>query len=189
MHTLMISKLHGSMVDRIRILAMMVLTVIPLGLSAQEITPEEFMSVIQEKQNRINLIRKGIKDARTYFELDNLEDIAYESPDPQAYLDFCLARFSRTLSLMNYAGAEIAQEIAEYIHTCPSDGTIDPVVIEEGYAKYSRMRDFFLEYADESFADYQRLWLRYSEKYGDNGIEMFLLDDAFMSRYGVGNSD
>lgn len=62
-------------------------------------------------------------------------------------------------------------------------------VIEEGYAKYTHMRDFFMEYANSSLEEYQRLWYKFSDKYGDIGMDLFLLDDEFMSRYGVNDSD
>lgn len=175
------------MVDKIKAIIMLtVLAVLPSGLSAQQISLDNFWAVINAGQSEIDLLRQGISDAyEDYFEVDNLERIAYESPDPQAFLDYSLARYNRMISYMNDAAAWKASEIADYIRECKGKVNLSPQVMQEGIAKYTDMKDFFLEYARQCYSQYEELWNKYSAKYGDIGTENFRYDDEYMKRYGV----
>lgn len=175
---------HDNMKRLIFILT--VLMILPSGLSAQQISIEDFWGNINAGQGKIDLLRQGISDAyNSYFEIDNLESVAYESPDPQAYLDYSLARYFRMISYMNDAAAWQADEVADYIKECNGRVHLSPQVVREGIAKYTDMRDFFLENARQNYSQYEQLWKRYSAKYGNIGTENFRYDDEFMKRYGV----
>ena len=164
---------------------MIALLVLPLGMSAQRITPEQLYSVVNQKQTRIDNIRQGVNDAYFYFDLDNAEATEYESGDYQAYIDFILARYNRTLSMMNYEAAKIAGEAASFIRSHHGDGTVSTDVTQAGIAKYTDMKEFFLKYAKEQNRKYLQFWQSYSAKHGNNGKELFQYDNEFMKRYGV----
>ena len=175
------------MVDKIKaIIILTVLTLLPSGLSAQQVSIESFWSNINEGQGKIDLLRQGMADAyNNYFEIDNLESIAYECPDPQAYIDYSLARYYRMISYMNDTAAWIADDIADYIRGCNGRVNLSSQVIQEGIAKYTDMRDFFLENARQNYSQYEKLWDKYSAKYGNMGTENFRYDDEYMKRYGT----
>ena len=155
-------------------------------MSAQQISTEDFWETINFGQAQIDLLRQGESDAYySYFEVDDLERSAYESPDPQAWIDYYLARYYRMISYMNYNAAWKAEEIANYIKECKGRVNLSSLVIQEGIAKYTDMRDFFLKYARQYYSEYERLWDRYSDKYGNIGKEFFEYDNEFMKRYGT----
>lgn len=176
------------MADKIKaIIILAVLTFLTSGLSAQQISTEDFWETINSKQSEIDLLRQGMSDAyNNYFEVDNLENDAIESPDPQAYIDYSLARYYRMLSYMNDTAAWIADNTADYICECNEKVNLNSQVINEGIDKYTDMRDFFLEYARQYYTQFEHLWSKYSAKYGNIGTENLRYDDEFMKRYGVG---
>lgn len=157
--------------------------------ASQTIYADEFFAVIKEQQSKIDLIRQGVTDAYQYFDLDNASLYAANTNDPDAYLDYILARYYRMVSKMNYAAAEIASEVADFIVEHKNDGVLSPQVISEGIAKYRDMTQFFLEFANQQDADYKKSWQRYSLKYGEQGIEIFSSDNYFLSQYGIFVSD
>ena len=166
-------------------MVLMALTVCPLGLSAQRMTADQFMAVIQEKQQKIDLIREGANNAWNYFDLDNAEANARQTSDYQAYMDFILARYDRTLSIMNYAAARIAGEVAEFMRQHRYDCIFSDDVMSEGIAKYIDMQSFFNEWGYKSEEKFRRNWGNYTAKYGNNGSVYFQDDNAYMRRYGV----
>ncbi len=146
---------------------------------------DEFFAVVQEKQARIDLIRQGVQDIGEYLDFDNTEAIAYQTDDPQGYIDFAVARFSRMMSVMNYAAADIAAEVVAFIRQHQDDGVISPTVIEEGIAKYTDMSEFFLKYATKAEKDFAENWKKHFSRYGNSGNEFIDQDNAFMLLYGV----
>ena len=182
----MISNLLGLKADKLALMmVLMALMVFPLGLSAQRMTADQFMAVIQEKQQKIDVIQEGAKYAWYYFDLDNAEAKARQTSDYQAYMDFILARYDRTLSIMNYAAARIAGEIAEFIRQHRYDGLFSDDVMSEGIAKYIDMQSFFNKWGYESEEKFRRNWSNFTAKYGDNGSAFFQEDNDYMRRYGV----
>ena len=182
----MISNLLGLKADKLALMmVLMALMVFPLGLSAQRMTADQFMAVIQEKQQKIDVIQEGAKNAWYYFDLDNAEAKARQTSDYQAYMDFILARYDRTLSIMNYAAARIAGEIAEFIRQHRYDGLFSDDVMSEGIAKYIDMQSFFNKWGYESEEKFRRNWSNFTAKYGDNGSAFFQEDNDYMRRYGV----
>ncbi len=163
---------------------LLVLLAFPVVGSAQIMYADEFMAHVQEKQARIDLIRSGIQNVSLYLDLDNAEANALETSDPQDYIDFTAARFCRMLSIMNYAAADVAGDVAEFITLHRDDGVISPIVIEEGIAKYSEMRDFLLQYANQTHADFIENWEKHYIRYGDLGTELLIEDNDFMRLYG-----
>ncbi|MDE6206411.1 MAG: SHOCT domain-containing protein [Muribaculaceae bacterium] len=179
-------RFHSSMVNKIKaFLILAVLMFLPSGLSAQQISVEDFWRHFFEAQSKIDLIRQGLDDATVYFELDDLKSIALQTPDPQAYLDYALARYNRTISLLNKAGADWAEYIANYYKDCQGRVNIDPRAMQEGIVKYTDMKEFFLYYSQQEEASYHDLWKKYSEKYGNTGREYFRYDNEFMKQYEV----
>lgn len=175
------------MVDKFKVIFILtVLVILPSGLSAQQISVESFWRNINTSQGKIDLLRRGMFDVyNNYFDVDNLESIANESPDPQAYIDYSIARYYRMINRMNYTAAWQADDIADYIKESRRRVNLSPQVMQKGIAKYSDMRDFFLEYARQYYSQYEQLWDKYSAKYGKMGTENFNYDDEFMKRYGV----
>lgn len=169
---------------------LMVLMVLPSELSAQKISAENFFATIKAEQNKIDRIRQGMTDAANdVFHLNHLESIAAQSPDPQAFIDFSLARFYRMRYEFGRAGAKLVDDVALYIRDNQYNVDLSSQVIKEGMAKYRDMRDFFFEEAYDCYEKYETLWNKHTNKYGDTGSEYFIYDNAFMKRYGVYVSD
>lgn len=186
----MISKLLGLKADKLALMmVLMALMVCPFELSAQRMTADQILSLVNEKQRKIDNIRQGIEDAWYYFDLDNAEATARQTSDYQAYIDFVLARYKRVQSHLNFAAAEIAAEIVEILRAHANDGVLSADVINQGIAKYTDMHGFYSEYGNKYMGDFQRLWRSFSSKYGNEGARYFQDDNAYMRRYGVYVSD
>ena len=173
------------MVDKIKIALLLILAVLPSFTQAEKMYADEIFAEISYHQDRIDRIREGVADAQNYFNMDELEALAYETSDPQGWLDYMLARYYRTVSKLNYAGAEIADEVSAFLYAHKDDGALSPVVIDEGIAKYAAMSEFFIEFANEQYQEYIRLWDTHTSKYGDIGRDAFQDDNDFLLRYGV----
>lgn len=174
------------MADKLKfVLLLAIVSIYQSELTAQQISVEDFFAVLSENQYQIDLIRQGVTDAYEYFELDNLEYIASESPDPQAYLDYILARYNRVASRLNNSGAFWAQENVDHIRRYQGNVDLSPEVISEGIAKFSDMRDFFLDYGRQQDAEYHRLWDIHTSRYGEMGKEFFEDDNEFLKLYDV----
>lgn len=182
----MISKLLGLKADKLALMmVLMALTVFPLGLSAQRMTADQFMAVIQEKQQKIDVIHDGIESAWYYYNLDHADSRARQTTDYQFDIDFILARYNRTISIMNYAAARIAGEIAEFMRQHRYDGLFSDDVMSQGIAKYIDMQSFFNEWGYKSEEKFRRYWGNFTAKYGDKGSAHFQEDNDYMLRYGV----
>ena len=182
----MISKLLGLKADKLALMmVLMALTVCPLGLSAQRMTADQFMAVIQEKQQKIDVIHDGIESAWYYYDMDNAETRARHTTNYEFDIDLVLARFNRTISIMNYAAARIAGEVAEFMRQHRYDGIFSDDVMSEGIAKYIDMQSFFNEWGYKSEEKFRRNWSNFTAKYGNNGSAYFQDDNAYMRRYGV----
>ena len=182
----MISNLLGLKADKLALMmVLMALTVFPLGLSAQRMTADQILSVVNQKQQKIDNIRQGMDDAWVYFDLDNAEANAGQTSDYQAYMDFILARYYRVQSQLNFASAEIAAEIATFLRAHANDRVLSAEVMDQGIAKYTDMHGFFSEYGNKYNGDFWRRWRSFSSKYGNEGARYFVDDNVFMRRYGV----
>lgn len=182
----MISNLLGLKADKLALMmVLMALTVCPLGLSAQRMTADQFMAVIQEKQQKIDVIHDGIESAWYYYDMDNAETRARHTTNYEFDIDLVLARFNRTISIMNYAAARIAGEIAEFMRQHRYDGLFSDDVMSQGIAKYIDMQSFFNERGYKSEEKFRRYWGNFTAKYGDNGSTYFQDDNEYMRRYGV----
>lgn len=162
-------------------MVLMALTAFPLGLSAQRMTADQILSVVNQKQQKIDNIRQGMDDAWVYFDLDNAEANAGQTSDYQAYMDFILARYYRVQSQLNFASAEIAT----FLRAHANDGALSAEVINQGIAKYTDMHGFFSEYGNKYNGDFWRRWRSFSSKYGNEDARYFVDDNAYMRRYGV----
>ena len=117
--------------------------------------------------------------------MDNIESAAYASGNPQAYVDLTLLRFYSILSTMNFDAANKAEEVASFISNYPNNGVISRQVIDEGVAKYTDMRDFFLEYANQQQNEFNSVFEAFCQTYGFPDQEVFNNDNLFMEQYGV----
>ena len=158
---------------------------------ADKLYADEIFAILQEKQNRIDYIRQGISEAWQYLDLDNVKEYAQYDDFPQRFLDLQLARFNRIMSKMNFAAAAIADDAAKLLIDHQSDGTLSPIVMEEGIAKYTSMRDFFEEYANNTVTEFCELWYRYhpANEFPANDLYIFDDDNLFMMYYGVSAAD
>ncbi|MBD5227802.1 MAG: hypothetical protein HDR95_01020 [Bacteroides sp.] len=156
-----------------------------LEMSPQQPSTYAVFALVNYNQDKIDLIHQGMNDALEYFEFDTLEEEAKKNPDPQSFLDLILWRYHRVMSKLNFASARVALENADILSNAQVGNDVEPIVMEQGIAKYTDMTNFFIDNALIYEEQYEKEFGGLLIIYGELLSLLIQLDNDFLSNYGV----
>lgn len=175
--------------SKLKTLLILIVTFFSLSANSQTysrkgVTSTQLFQHVKEIDGEIDELRTLSKSV--YQVLQDAEEIASDTPDPQRTLDFILLRCERYDSYVQLALAEKAEECAGYLSEHKHDDHgVAGSVIQEGIDKYNNMCSFFLNRAKQLRASFTKHWNNYSSKYGTSDQEIFVQDDEELESYGI----
>lgn len=144
------------------------------------------IKALEGEIEKLHALRQQISSSITE---EDIEYIAESEPNAQQILEFLFIRQYRNLSKIDSQMAKIALKIKDIISRNQNDPDFEPIVFEQGIAKYTEMAEFCQEYASKEQKDFQKGWREYVELYGDEDKEIFKEDDKELAEYGVESSE
>lgn len=167
------------------VLVLLTFSLWPSGARSEKLYADELFAIVQSQQDRIDRMQEGLRKTGEFVGLDDLEQVAQETRDPEYFIMLNLARFHRMLAIFNFAMQDIASATADFIADHSGDGTLSPIVYAEGEAKYRDMADFCYEAGWNFRSDFIHEWYEYSAKYGDEMYQIFETDNDWLIAFGV----